>query len=309
VRTGGRNRSTTLIDEHGHLASSTAGKDLTDWRHDEVKWTLDRMMGRAGIQHRCEVMDLFQHCVRHDGEGEEPGRRLQGLIPDFMCKLEADQKFVLMDVKCITVCKTNHKHTRLTAPCGVVQWYQNHVQQSYITKARRFDRRPPHGGARREWIGPLEAELRRNWLPVKGLVFGPYGAASGHVKELLVCCARAIARAEWRDNIGARTEDEAFGRVMADMRRTIGCLAVRTHAELKLNRMRQLESAHNRATRTAAAARRRASRMWHARRAENYWVAHTNAREDVAPALLALWRSRARPGRVSSGGNSHLNND
>ena len=59
-----------------------------------------------------------------------------------------------------------------------------------------------------------------------GLVFGSYGEASRPVHTLLAVLARAIAEREWRET-GARTEAEARGVVMAQLRRR---LSLATHA-------------------------------------------------------------------------------
>ena len=67
--------------------------------------------------------------------------------------------------------------------------------------------------------GPCLRRLRE-FPPVMGLVFGSYGEASQAVRTLLAVFARAIAAREWRE-MGARTEAEARGVIMTQLRRQL----------------------------------------------------------------------------------------
>jgi hypothetical protein len=60
---------------------------------------------------------------------------------------------------------------------------------------------------------------------VTGLGFGSYGEASRGVHTLLTVFARAIAEREWRE-MGARTEAEARGIIMAQLRRQLSLAAL-----------------------------------------------------------------------------------
>ena len=63
--------------------------------------------------------------------------------------------------------------------------------------------------------------------PTRGLVFGSYGEGSSDVHSLIEAAARAKARRIWRA-LGARSESEAYGMVVAGMRRSRArCWAVR----------------------------------------------------------------------------------
>ena len=296
----GRHRQ--LMDVHGHIATSTAGKAALDWRHDEMKWLRAEYLRRAGIQHEVEVLGLFQHCVR---QSDERQRHKQALVPDFKAKLRVDALPVLMDVKCITVCLSNHRRCLLRGRAGhparrgeVVRRYAASVHGKYVTKARKFDRK--HNSTTRGDTGPVETELRR-WPRVRGLVFGAYGGVSADVSMLLRTCARAIAEKEWREGVGARTQEEAYAGLITKMRREVGVLAVRSHSVLKLKRLREIAAtvgggAVSRAAREAgaraAASRRAASRRAHANAAEVYHAVHSNARTMVGAALRQIWARR-----------------
>ena len=73
--------------------------------------------------------------------------------------------------------------------------------------------------------GPCLRRLRE-FPPAQGLGFGSYGEASRGVHTLLAVLSRAIAERAWRET-GARTEAEARGVIMAQLRRQ---LSLATHA-------------------------------------------------------------------------------
>ena len=259
-----------------------------DWRH-EMKLLLASYLRRAGIQHRCEVRGPFQHCVQQDGGAGGRQRRYQGLIPDFVVKMHAQAHRELMDVKCITVCKSNHTRACLWRGVRgeVVRKYAKRVHQQYVTKARKFDK--AHNGA------AVEAELT-GWPKVRGLVFGAYGGVSESVEKLVKTCAQAVAEKEWRVEVGARTKEEAYNRLVDAMCRQVGVLAVRSHAELKLKRVKWAVSGADTAGDKAAARRRAGARVAHADRNEVYHAVHSTASTAVPAALRHIWRQRGRQG-------------
>ena len=70
----------------------------------------------------------------------------------------------------------------------------------------------------------------------RALVFGSYSEASHDVHSLIEAAARAKARRIWRA-VGARTESEAYGMVVAGMRRFVGVSTAREFARHRLHRI------------------------------------------------------------------------
>ena len=220
------------LDAHGHALPRTASSSLTKPRHDSIKWCIDALMNEAEMPHECEVFNLFAAFVRQDGDQE---RTLQGLVPDFMYQRDPPHR-TLGDVKCISVCKSWYSDARMNARCGAVSARQQRVTPEYIGKARRADR--TYNGIRRNDVGPLEAEVKRHGR-IDGLVFGAYGEASSDVEQLVQKIAAGSAQRHWR-GMGARDVMEAKSILIARARKWLGVEAVRGHAMLKLDRLRQV---------------------------------------------------------------------
>ena len=75
--------------------------------------------------------------------------------------------------------------------------------------------------------GPCLRRLRE-FPAVTGLAFGSFAEASRGVHQLLAVLARAVAAREWRE-MGARTEAEARGIVMSQLRRQLSLAAHAGH--------------------------------------------------------------------------------
>ena len=99
-------------------------------------------------------------------------------------------------------------------------------------------------------VGPCLRRLRE-FPPVTGLAFGSYGEASPGVHTLLAVLARAVAEREWRE-MGARTESEARGIVMAQMRRQLSLAAHAGHMRVLQARCAYVGLAHGAAVAEAA---------------------------------------------------------
>ena len=230
------------IGAHGHEAVSTATKSFTNWRHDTMKLQHRDIMRRAQIQHACEPKNLFAHAMRNATipSGSGAARKRQGLRPDFIIR-QSGRGTVLADVKCISICPSNHSKRNLEnsdgTPSPVVTAYEASVDRLYTSKARASDRR--YNGTPKGTIGPLEKHLK-TWPPVVGYVYGPFGNASPAVHAALKKCAKEIAKKEWRTTQGTRTEAEAVAATTAQLRKAVGITGVRAHAKLKLDRLRYL---------------------------------------------------------------------
>jgi len=68
------------------------------------------------------------------------------------------------------------------------------------------------------------------------LVFGAHGDASRDVELVLTEVARLRAHREWRA-LGGRTEAEAYGAIVAGLRRFVGVASMREFARHRLHRL------------------------------------------------------------------------
>ena len=323
-----------VVDRYGNVAVSHAGKAAAQWRHDAMKLTLSACFRRhPGMMFVLEALNVFAHCVHHmpmdddeDSDADDADdvadvadrqraaakkrektkkrlRRRQGLIPDFLAQLEGNGPRQLLDVKCTSMCVSNHGPRnawmkRGQPRCAALQHYEDGVDLHYHSKARRFDQhvnRTPAGE-----VGPLEAELKR-YPPVQGLVFGPCGAASRNVDRILKLCARGAAGNEWRED-GARSPTEAYGHIITAFRRDVGIMAVRSHAEVKVHGLRMALSHTNPADVRQAMARRAATAARHRAHNRAYFMRHGWERGSLAVAVAALSERQQRgpPGAAAS---------
>ena len=104
------------------------------------------------------------------------------------------------------------------------------VWTEYQAHARRLDREHSPAGTT-----PIAARLA-SFSPTRALVFGAHGDASQDVESALVAVARLRARREWRA-LGARTEAEAYGAIVAGLRRFVGVASMREFARHRLRRL------------------------------------------------------------------------
>ena len=91
--------------------------------------------------------------------------------------------------------------------------------------------------------GPCLRRLRE-FPTVVGLAFGSYAEASRGVHTLLTVLARAIAEREWRE-MGARTEAEARGIIMSQLRRQLSLAAHAGHMRVLHARIAYVGLAHD----------------------------------------------------------------
>ena len=104
------------------------------------------------------------------------------------------------------------------------------VQGEYVSHAQRLDQQHSPAGTT-----PIEDRLR-SFSTVRSLVFGAHGDASRDVYDLLVAVARRRARRQWRA-LGARSESEAYGAIVAGLRRFVGVASMREFARHRLRRL------------------------------------------------------------------------
>ena len=221
----GKKGQAKQLDEFGHLLTSTAGKGLTNARHDSMKWLLDEFLRAADVPHDTEALNVFAGQTGEGGGG-------QGLIPDFILyEMRGPQGRCLADVKCISVCATRYAAARFSQNkrAEAVATRARMVHGDYIRKAKHADK--TYNNTLPNQVGPIEAKLQ-TFPQTQGLVFGAYGEVSEEVERLLRLCSEKRAARSWR-GIGARTKQEATDLLMEDMRARVGILGVRVHAQMK----------------------------------------------------------------------------
>ena len=119
---------------------------------------------------------------------------------------------------------------------AAVKYYtEKKVPALYTGKARRADRN--HNGTT-SGKGPVQVALEK-FPPMRGLCFGPYGESSIYVEQMILRCAQRQAEQRWQ-SMGARSVHEASAVLVGRLRRRVGVMAVRTHAEMKSTRLAQI---------------------------------------------------------------------
>ena len=97
---------------------------------------------------------------------------------------------------------------------GAVGERAHRVAAEYRDHARQLDRQHSPPGTT-----PIQDRLG-SFSTVRSLVFGAHGDASQDVESLLVSVARRRAQRQWRA-LGARSEREAYGAIIAGLRRFV----------------------------------------------------------------------------------------
>jgi hypothetical protein len=251
------------MDEYGHNLTSTAGKDMTDIRHDGIKWCISDLMADAGLRFECEAFNLFAAHMRQRDEDGRAARSRQGLVPDFILYQRGAQAR-LMDVKTISRCESRYGGPIPETRALPVKRRQGAVTAEYRRKAREADVK--YNGTIPGREGPIERQLS-TYGRVHGLVAGAYGEMSSDVEDLVQLCAAASARNNWR-SMGARNEKEAKAALVERARKRVGIEAVRGHAMLKLDRLRQETAGGD--TRQARKRRRDSKRQYYERMLSYY---------------------------------------
>ena len=207
--------------------------------HDPLVRLLTAFAQRAGVPVTREPRSIFAAVLDQD----LLSRPHCGIIPDLVCELRRAVAGVaggrprllrcLYDVKTVYAGNTHYEAAgRASERAGAVERRARHMHTAYEAAARAQDRQmlvrrtEAAGGdvaaipaAAALPVGPCLRRLRE-FPRVEGLAFGSYGEASPAVHTLLMVLATAVAEREWRE-MGARTESEARGIVMSQMRRQL----------------------------------------------------------------------------------------
>ena len=257
------------IDAAGY-ALTTAHVDGDGWRkqHDGIKFVLSEVAEWMHVPVEVEVYGLFAGCLAQLPEGSAlwNGRRLQGMIPD-LC-VAWDDKERLYDVKTLH-CGSSNYWVSANPVRRPVEAREVRVADDCVKDARALDRRVhslPLGEQ-----GAVEVMLR-SYGNVQGLVFGAFGEGSEGVHDLIellaeVGCRRRSACGEGLGELGGGRGGEKGGLVWM-LRHTVGMVAWRELARLKLHRLRYVgvhgvaAVARRRVQRAAREVRRSERRVW-----------------------------------------------
>ena len=159
-----------------------------------------------------------------------PGFDLNGIQPDLLINGSE-----ICEVKGIGCVKTYYNKNNASRVTGPVNARAKQIDQEYIRKARKLDRKhfPPEtyvNGA-----GPFETAVKM-FGKVTPLAFGAYGEVNTEFEELISQFARRSACTKWRA-MGARSEKEANGVIKSQYIKQIAICAIRAQAEYKMNRI------------------------------------------------------------------------
>ena len=264
------------IDEYG-TAFTTANASGDGWRtrHDSFKWLLAETVGLLGIKMTTEVYGAFSRCIgqrsrRAWNRLSTTERKRQGFVPDFLVYKVATR--MLADLKGMTCCKTRyfvpivHSETR----CFAADKRGAQVHGECVVKVRKCDAR---------WNRTVPGQVGRfeqtfnAYGRVRGFVIGAFGEFSRDLNDFVKYVAKVGGERKWM-SMGARSAKEASQILMTRNRRVLGIEAVRSHAELLLDRIALHVGGAGAA---AAEARRKSGREAHWKLKEASWEHHRAA--------------------------------
>ena len=225
------------LDPFGvRLAAASLPGDGWRKQHDALKWRLLQDAQEMQLRLRGEVFGLFADCIPQGGReavGRVSTRKRQGLVPDFLTHAAIDgaERPLLLELKTLHYAPSTYPPSE--ERCGAVQRRARLLPGEYAAKARQVDQRycaTPRGN-----VGPVEARLN-TYEPVRGIVFGSWGEASGVTEQLLGAMARTGAIAHWQ-RMRCLDPAQAIGILAWMLRRRWGLTALRENARLRLDRL------------------------------------------------------------------------
>lgn len=241
----GGNGGARVCDPHGsQLANAILPGGFTE-PHDVIGWELFEITKEAGLPTELQPRHHFDSLIPVNIL-QDMTRNSGGIIADAAVTValppashEPNQPRVaarptrklLFDIKTIYRGGCHYSGgPNNTMQSGAVMGRAKKVNRDYLRSARRLDRRHSAAGTT-----PIEDRLR-SFTDVRGLVFGAYGEASRDVHLLLGVCATEIAKKCWRE-MGARTQDEARGFIIGQLRRRMGLITSEVMASHRLSRV------------------------------------------------------------------------
>ena len=186
------------VDKFGdRVVAARMSGDGYRTRHDGMKNRIRNLHKWAGMEHTCEVFNLFAGEIPQRGLARiERGRKRQGLVPDFQVRVPVagrgagETEQVLAELKCISCCPTRY-------PCDphptnkAVDNRAALLPGEYNGKAKKIDTK--FGDVAEGRVGPVQTKLQ-SFPPLRGWVIGAWGEASADVHTMVRDLAAARLR-------------------------------------------------------------------------------------------------------------------
>ena len=246
---------TATMDAFGNkICSMTLKGGGWTQRHDNVKWTLQKQLAQAGVEHTCEVYNLMRRHIPQKAQDvlmKQKRRDRQGIVPDFSIS-GLDGKKYLGDVKTMIrgVAYLENKHRNVAF--GPINERAKRVNKEYQKHAKDLDSK--YNGTMDGIVGPVQRAVQ-SFGRTQGFVVGAYGECSRDLLDLVEQTATKQSMHDWR-RMGCKNAVEATGILVETNRTNISLAALRSHARLLLDRIDLYMNAGG----TAALQRRNAAR-------------------------------------------------
>ena len=240
----------SVLDRYGDkLGSERLPGDGLRERHDALKRKLAQLARWAGVWVQVEVFGEFAHLIPQEGLSRlEPGRKRQGLVPDFKLRYRcaSEEQTVLAELKTLSCCPSRYP-TQAGRQVGLgdkeddkgraVERRAAGLQSEYLRKARRVDSltvQDREEGA----LGPVETAVGS--FNLLGFVFGAFGEASQDVHKFVDVLAEGrcgVLQGGQRGRKGYRERSGEKSVQVGFLRRVLSVEAVRARARLVLDRL------------------------------------------------------------------------
>jgi len=225
-------------------------------RHDNVKFTIQKSLRQAAVEHTCEVYNLVRRHIpqrAHDELMLKKQRDRQGIVPDFSIS-GMDGGTLLGDVKTMIRGEAHLEKKHQNVPFGPVNARAKRVNHEYQKHAKEIDAKYNNTMDGDGIVGPVQRAVQ-SFGRTRGFVVGAYGECSQDLLKLVDDTAAAQGVKDWR-RMGCKNAVEAAGVLVEATRTNISLAALRSHARLLLDRI----DLYMNAGATAALQRRSAAR-------------------------------------------------
>jgi hypothetical protein len=189
---------TAIMDAFGNKTCSMTLKG-GGWtqRHDNAKWTLQKQLAQAGVEHACEVYNLMRRHIPQKAQGvlmKQKRRDRQGIVPGFSMS-GLDGKKHLEDAKTMMrgVAYLENKHRNVAF--GPVNDRAKRVNKEYQKHVKDLDSK--HNGTMDGIVGPVQRALQ-SFDRTQGFVAGAYGECSRDLLDLVEQTATKQSVHDWR---------------------------------------------------------------------------------------------------------------
>jgi hypothetical protein len=241
---GGRGGDGT-VDKYGDnlITACTTGNQEAYFRHDQLVETLAAAARNAGAYAKAEDYTFYHPALPASAlaalaaSAGQSQRRVRLPVPDITLQLDRNKGLEIVEVKTVSYCQSWYR--------GGAQGAANRARplhSSYLRDVRELDvelglAQPVAGGpagGRNATVGPLEARYL-SVAPVRAVVVGGFGEGSADLHSLIQDIGQAAgARLQARLGLAATAASSLACRLL---RREVGALAARGHAQLLLARL------------------------------------------------------------------------